>query len=282
MFLISCQEEKIDDMIISNSLPIQFYVNGVPYDRDTTPGVHQACYCQMINNDDPIKIQLSHTTGVNLYVDVYHDGRIIYTRPIPEISTGIYQTTFTPVAAIKNKKVFFLITDGSSETQLLSNPSFASNLSSWTATGWTQTAGNAVFEFSSSLPEAEISQLISEKQPGYYRAKFNYSFNLFGSTSHSFTYKLIFISGSTEVQVFEYDTTLTQGFSVSFDETVYVNHAFNEVKLYLEFNNDNSLPSAEGSPVIIPTASLDEWIDLCAEMVEPTPEYLSEWTTGLN
>src|SRR5688572_20635943 len=86
-------------MTISDSNPIQFWVNGEETFNESNPicGLTDACFCQPFNCDDPIIDQFTDDPGL-FYSLVILDvnGVELAVIDYDEVSSGVYQLAFTP------------------------------------------------------------------------------------------------------------------------------------------------------------------------------------------
>lgn len=127
MFL-ACQEETISNfrqcgrMTISDALPVQFWLNECEtFNEYEAQGVHHVCWCAPWNCDDEIVVQFQHTTGLSmLLLAKDENGEYIYEAVIPEIQSGVYQTSLIPENQdICDELVQLLLSTDDSITRLL-------------------------------------------------------------------------------------------------------------------------------------------------------------------
>lgn len=85
-------------MVLSNALPVQIWLAGEKtFNESTFSGVHQACWCQPFNASDEINIQIGDDPGKTITFRVVDSGlNILYESPMAEVSSGIYEESFTP------------------------------------------------------------------------------------------------------------------------------------------------------------------------------------------
>lgn len=85
-------------MQFSDALPVQFWLTGCEtFNEHHAAGVHHVCFCHPWNCDDEIKVQFTDIAGNNfslLIVDMADN--LLSEIPIEEVSSGVYQTAFTP------------------------------------------------------------------------------------------------------------------------------------------------------------------------------------------
>lgn len=86
-------------MVFSDALPVQFWdINCQTHNEHQPDGVHYRCFCQPWQCDDEIIIQFQDDPGVNFSLVVYEDDVERETIEFDEISSGLYQLTFTPTS----------------------------------------------------------------------------------------------------------------------------------------------------------------------------------------
>lgn len=102
-------------MIISDSTPIQFWINGEETFNESNPicGLTDACFCQPFNCSDEITIQITDipNQGFVLLVISSQDD-IVHTLQFEEISSGVYQASFIACEDNINGKVYLSISSG--------------------------------------------------------------------------------------------------------------------------------------------------------------------------
>lgn len=105
IFLYGCSDEhelkticSPFRMTISDAIPIQFWVNGVEtYNQKEVCGITPACFCQPFNCDDEIRIQFQDTLYFSFDLVIKDsNGNEIARLTIPEVSNGVYGTSFVP------------------------------------------------------------------------------------------------------------------------------------------------------------------------------------------
>lgn len=107
-------------LIISDSIPVQFWVNGEETfnEKDVCGIVKQDCFCQLFNDTDEVTIQFQHDTNGTFLLRVsdtsdksliaeetYFGNDFVFT----EIVTGIYQASLTPLDFNLSGKMKFTI-----------------------------------------------------------------------------------------------------------------------------------------------------------------------------
>lgn len=84
-------------LIFSDSLPIQFWVNGKETfnEKQVCGLIKQECYCQPINCDDEIRVQFQYDTNNDFELAIYDSsGQELQRMDFVEISSGIYEASF--------------------------------------------------------------------------------------------------------------------------------------------------------------------------------------------
>lgn len=100
-------------MTISDSVPIQFWVNGQEtFNEKQICGVNQVCFCLPFNCDDEITIQIQEDLGNEFDLVIYDVDDVELGRvEFDEYSDGVYQVSVTPSELSPSicEKVFFKI-----------------------------------------------------------------------------------------------------------------------------------------------------------------------------
>jgi hypothetical protein len=116
-FFISCEKYEGSKyclkMTISNSVPIQFWVNGEEtYNEKNVCGITRVCWCQPFQCDDEVRIKFTDTPALtNVLVGIFSDGSSFYI-PFVEISAGQYELIFTATEhEICDEQIEFIIRD---------------------------------------------------------------------------------------------------------------------------------------------------------------------------
>ena len=130
-------------IIVSDSIPVQFWVNGEETfnEKDVCGVIKQDCFCQPFNCDDEFKIQFQADTGLGYVLSVIStDDTLIARFDFEEISEGVYQASFDLNDSPCDQKVKFVIEEVSSLGQTWTSFELMAN------GGWTGLAyGNGVF-----------------------------------------------------------------------------------------------------------------------------------------
>ncbi len=97
-------------MILSNSLPIQFWVNGQEtFNEKDVCGITPVCWCQPFQCDDEIRIQFIHETNrvYKLKISNSNDDELVL-LPFTQISDDYtFTISFTPSSeGICNEQVY--------------------------------------------------------------------------------------------------------------------------------------------------------------------------------
>lgn len=108
LLLFSCAKEEVKNqcacktcfnMTISDSIPIQFWLNGVEtFNEKVVCGLaKQECFCQPFNCDDEITIQFQDTEYDAYSLSILDSTETELTvLDFEEIATGVWQVSFTP------------------------------------------------------------------------------------------------------------------------------------------------------------------------------------------
>lgn len=102
--LFSCAEERLTDcsflcfkMQISDSVPIQFWVNGETFNQVDVCGIQGNCFCLPSNCTDEITIQATDASGNEFDLVLYDTDNVEISRiPFTEVASGVFQVTFIP------------------------------------------------------------------------------------------------------------------------------------------------------------------------------------------
>lgn len=90
---------KTPEMVFSDALPVQFWpVNCQTHNEHQPDGVHYRCFCQPWQCDDEIIIQFQDDPGISFSLLVFEEEDQREAIEFDEISTGVYQLTFTPTS----------------------------------------------------------------------------------------------------------------------------------------------------------------------------------------
>jgi hypothetical protein len=90
---------KTPEMVFSDALPVQFWpVNCQTHNEHQPAGVHYRCFCQPWQCDDEIIIQFQDDPGISFSLLVFEGEDQREAIEFDEISTGVYQLTFTPTS----------------------------------------------------------------------------------------------------------------------------------------------------------------------------------------
>jgi hypothetical protein len=102
-------------LIFSDAQPVQFWLaNCETYNEKEVDGIFSKCFCQPFNCDDEITIQFKATTGYTYSIFYKKEEGTALTANFLEVSTGIYQKTFTPEEiGICDEQILLLIADPS-------------------------------------------------------------------------------------------------------------------------------------------------------------------------
>lgn len=118
VLLFSCTTDHIEPcprmpLIISDSLPVQFWVNGEETfnEKEVCGLVKQDCFCQVLNCDDEITVQITDDTGKGYELVIYDTDNVEISRnEFVESSTGVYGVgPFTLDDSPCDRKVKFVI-----------------------------------------------------------------------------------------------------------------------------------------------------------------------------
>lgn len=104
-------------MTFSDALPVQFWLTGCEtFNEREVDGIYSACFCQPINCDDEITIQFTHTSGYSYsLLATDDDSNTLFTTPFTQVSSGLYQASFTPRAqGVCDSLMRLRVTDSSS------------------------------------------------------------------------------------------------------------------------------------------------------------------------
>ena len=148
----SCEDDlKLCGCIVtfSDALPVQFWLSECEtFNEKEVDGVFNRCFCQPFNSSDEITVQFRNTTG-NSYalIAIDEDDVIQFESTFTEVSSGIYQTSFsTGNNDFTDGIIQFLIIDLSVATIML-GPSGWTDLAGWTTKTSTQfTLTDLVFQ----------------------------------------------------------------------------------------------------------------------------------------
>lgn len=142
LLFAGCTEEVNDckkqciQMTISDSLPVQFWVNGKQtYNEKQICGVYKACFCQPIECDDEITIQFVDSEFTAYQLGIYDENdELLQSIDFDEVAEDTWQATFVPNELSPSicQKVQFKITV---EYSPLVNGDFTGSLSPWTNEG---------------------------------------------------------------------------------------------------------------------------------------------------
>lgn len=148
VLLFACTYHTIEPcprmpLIISDSLPVQFWVNGEETfnEKDVCGMVKQDCFCQPFQCDDDFKVQFQSDAGLGYVLAVFaEDDSLVAQFDFEEINEGIYQVSFDLNSSPCDQKVKFVIQEVSSLGQTWTSFELAAN------GGWSGVAyGNGVF-----------------------------------------------------------------------------------------------------------------------------------------
>lgn len=146
-------------MQFSDALPVQFWLTGCEtFNEHQAAGVHHVCFCHPWNCDDEIKVQFTDIAGNNfslLIVDMADN--LLSEIPIEEVSSGVYQTSFTPSETspeVCNQLVRLRVQQNAGQ-QAVSLPDFTEWQNTGTGTAWTTGANPSV-----SVTTGNISQIL--------------------------------------------------------------------------------------------------------------------------
>lgn len=130
-------------MTISDSIPVQFWVNGVEtFNEKSVCGmIKEDCFCQPFQCDDEFRIQFQSDAGLGYVLAVIaDDDSVIAQYDFEEITTGIYETNFILDGSPCDQKIKFIIQEVSSLGQTWSSFELMAN------GGWAGlTYGNGLF-----------------------------------------------------------------------------------------------------------------------------------------
>ena len=130
-------------LIFSDSLPVQFWVNGVEtFNEKVVCGlVKQDCFCQPFQCDDEFRVQFTSDAGLGYVLAVIaEDDTLIAQFDFEEISEGVYEVNFDLDNSPCDQKIKFVIQEVSSLGQNWSSFQLMAN------DGWlTITYGNGLF-----------------------------------------------------------------------------------------------------------------------------------------
>lgn len=160
MFIVmfSCVEDGLKNynihcftMTISDSIPIQFWINGEQtFNEKAICGLaKQDCFCQPFECDDEIRIQVSDSDFALTLVIYDVNGTELTSIEFTEIEEGVYEVAFTPsdLSPAICEKVQFQI----DQSEVFLNSAFDTNLDDWTnvvsasgaAWAWSATDGGS-------------------------------------------------------------------------------------------------------------------------------------------
>jgi hypothetical protein len=148
---------------ISDSIPIQFWINGVEtFNEKAVCSIHDVCFCLPFNDDDEITIQFEDSSYSNYYLSVYTSEEFVKSIAFTEIATDTWELSFVPSEhGITGRQYQFKITSGT--VLLVDNTDFTATLSPWLDSG----AGPAIWEYSSNSAVVTINSLDSESNNLY-------------------------------------------------------------------------------------------------------------------
>jgi hypothetical protein len=101
-------------VIFSDAQPVQFWLDRLDtFNEKDEEGIYAKCFCQPFQASDEITIQFEETTGYTRKLVVFDENGTFYTASIPEVSSGLFQITFTPASiGATDTQLQFTITDG--------------------------------------------------------------------------------------------------------------------------------------------------------------------------
>lgn len=124
-------------MTFSDALPVQFWlVSEDTFNEKEVDGVFNKCFCAPWKCSDSITLQFSDTTGYNrtLFVRTSDNG-VLYSSSFSEVSTGLYQLSFTPGSnGVCDEEVQFVIASASTGSEKITDSGFDSG-SGWSNVG---------------------------------------------------------------------------------------------------------------------------------------------------
>lgn len=116
--LFACSKEepnKCIQMKISNSLPVQFWVNGdESFNNKEVCGITNVCFCQPFECDDTIRLQFLDTSGLDYSLNILVDGIVVDT------------INFESPLFMDSLNLFLSLTGPGTAWSLGANPSIAS------------------------------------------------------------------------------------------------------------------------------------------------------------
>jgi hypothetical protein len=136
-------------LIFSDAQPVQFWLaNCETYNEKEVDGIFSKCFCGPFNCDDEITIQFKGASGYTYTLVILLEDLTTVTTNFSEVSTGVYQKSFTPTSlGICDEQIRLYVTSASGiSSNLIVNGGFDSG-SNWTTGGnWSIAAGQAEFD----------------------------------------------------------------------------------------------------------------------------------------
>ncbi len=275
-------------MTISDSIPIQFWLNGVEtFNEKAVCGLaKQECFCQPFECDDEIVIQITDDEYDAYDLDVINEAdETLVTLPFIEITSGVWQVSFNPSEASPAicERIKFEI---KGLTGLLENSTFTTNILPWTSEAaspgntWNSSGGNiaAVLISSGSTPSEFLEQTISEKPVGTYKLLIT----AYKSDNVDFSSLAIYLYNNgvlvQEITSFELTYALNQSTAPTIEVTFIADGVFDQIKAQGTFDSGSlhaigvsTLQLYSFSAMLAKSDCIDlKESHLCTELIEYT------------